>query len=77
MDNPEFDYLSFTMMITAVSNLLAEKMDDDELALAAAALTQMADTLAAIAVLRTFPKSEENKKSDEEAESENQQSDPG
>ena len=50
--------LNFTLAVTAAAWALSEKMDDEELALAAAALTQAADTLAAIAVLRAKRKTE-------------------
>lgn len=39
-----------TASITALANLLAEKLDDREIALLAAVLVQLGDTLATIAV---------------------------
>lgn len=39
-----------TASVTALANLLAEKLDDEEAALLAAILVQLGDTLATIAV---------------------------
>lgn len=39
-----------TASITAMANLLAEKLDTEEISLLAAILTQLGDTLATIAV---------------------------
>ena len=49
----KLDDLNFTLAITATANLIARKLTDDELELLAALLTQAADTLAAIALLRS------------------------
>lgn len=50
--------LSIPLTVTAAAWAFARDLDDDRLALAAAALTQAADVLAAIAVLRAKQKSE-------------------
>ena len=47
-----------TAAITALANYLAAHMSDDELSLLSAVLTQLADTLAVIAVQRSIGKSE-------------------
>ena len=44
----------FTMSITALANAVANTLDDDQLALLAATLTQLGDTLATIAVQREY-----------------------
>lgn len=44
--------LEFTTAINTISVLASQCLDDDELAIAAAALMQIADTLATIAVQR-------------------------
>ena len=43
-----------TASITAAANAIACKMDDDELAMLAAVLVQLGDTLATIATQRTI-----------------------
>ncbi|MBQ1372389.1 MAG: hypothetical protein IIY70_05600 [Oscillospiraceae bacterium] len=43
-----------TAAITALANLLACRLSDDELSLLAAELTQLADTLAVIATARSL-----------------------
>lgn len=43
-----------TAAITAIANLLAGCLTDDELAVLAAELTQLADTLAVLAAARSF-----------------------
>lgn len=44
--------LELTTSVTAIGNLIACNLSDDELALAAAVLTQLGDTLATISALR-------------------------
>ena len=51
--------IQITTAATAVANLMAEAMTDDELALFAAVFTQLGDTLATIAL---FKDSSEQKK---------------
>ena len=43
-----------TMGVTAVANVIAGRLSDDELSLAAAVLTQLGDTLAVISVQRAL-----------------------
>ena len=47
-----------TASITAAANVIACKLNDDELALLAAALVQLGDTLATIATQRAICQSE-------------------
>ena len=44
--------LPFTLAVTALATFVAENLTDEELALAAVALTQAADTMATALVLR-------------------------
>lgn len=52
--------LKFTSAVTAMANLVADQLTDEELALVAAVLAQTADTLATIAVIRASRKEKDN-----------------
>lgn len=54
-------YCEFTMAITALADLLASKMTDDELGILAAVFTQLGDTLATIAVFKEKCSAKETK----------------
>lgn len=43
----------YTYSVTSIANILSDFLNDDELALLAATFTQLGDTLATIAILRT------------------------
>ncbi|MGN1411867.1 MAG: DUF6774 domain-containing protein [Oscillospiraceae bacterium] len=47
----------FTTFISALANVLAQKLDDDELAVFASATVQLGDTLETISAQRDFQKS--------------------
>ena len=51
---PENDALAFTTAVNTLAAAMARCLDDSELALAAAVLTQLGDTLATIAVQRSL-----------------------
>ena len=57
-------FISFelTASVTALANLLAEKLDDKEAALLAAILVQLGDTLATIAVQKDLCSAGESSK---------------
>lgn len=52
MKNRDYDPLAFTTAVNTLSAVLAQQLNDEELALLAAILTQIGDTLATIAVQR-------------------------
>lgn len=51
---PGNDALAFTTAVNTLAAAMARCLDDSELALAAAVLTQLGDTLATIAVQRSL-----------------------
>ena len=53
------NYTELTAAVTALANLIAKRLDDDEIGLLAAALVQLGDTLATIAASRAICKKEE------------------
>ena len=54
-------YCEFTMAITALADLLASKINDEELAILAAIFTQLGDTLSTIAVYKENCSAKETK----------------
>ncbi len=54
-------YCEFTMAITALADLLAKKLTDDELAILSVVLTQLGDTLDTITVFKEKCSAKESK----------------
>jgi hypothetical protein len=56
-----------TLAVTALADLIASKLSDDELSLLAAAITQLGDTLATISTAREICEARKDKKDDKES----------
>lgn len=54
MNGCDCDPLALTTLVNTLATAFADTLDDDELALWSALLTQMGDTLSTIAVQRTL-----------------------
>ena len=54
MRNPNCDPLALTTMVNSLAVAIAGKLSDEELALTAAILVQLGDTLATISTQRAF-----------------------
>jgi ABC-type transport system involved in Fe-S cluster assembly fused permease/ATPase subunit len=67
---------NFTMMATAVANLIADQLSDEELDIAVAFVSQLSQTLAAVALLRDIRQNKTDQGKGAELSTENNSDSP-